>query len=169
MHNCFKYLLRWTPPPFYYRSVDFDIDSNAMFCTIELWNSLFLADESSINNGNYVQKPFGCTECDFVNIRKDLYNKYLQLHLNDRPFSCIKCDFINEGKRDFERYYRIHTIVKGFVCQECGFTFTQKASRLVHKQIHMGEKLFACSKCEESFGSKDNFVKHVNSYKINVN
>ena len=38
---------------------------------------------------NITQKPFVCTECDFVSIKKVLDNIYLQSHLSDNPFHCV--------------------------------------------------------------------------------
>ena len=45
--------------------------------------------ENYLEFQNITQKPFVCTECDFVAIKKDLDNIYLQSHLNDNPFHCV--------------------------------------------------------------------------------
>ena len=84
------------------------------------------SDEKYLDiQNNITQKPFVCTECDFVAIKKDLYNIYLQSHLNDNPFHCvssgIKGDFKSKWKCDFE----VHTGFKCLTCTDCGYTSNQ--------------------------------------------
>ena len=61
-----------------------------------------------IQLGVTIKKPFVCTECDSVTIRKDLYKKYLQLHLNDKSFFFV---FVLEG--DFE--CKVNVILKDII------------------------------------------------------
>lgn len=134
------------------------------------------------------KKPFACSQCDKIFVRKESLDIHLSVHSKIKPFICEICckTFANEKHLKYhkrfhntlyqcdycaksfivpsklERHLRIHTKTKPFVCpiENCGKSFSDKGNLEGHKLCHSNQKKFKCDMCSKTCRTNSQLKDH---------
>ena len=128
--------------------------------------------ESSLNThmlvaheGDRVQKPFKCEQCDFSSHAL----KYVKAHVirvhktDEHRFLCDRCDkkFCYEHQLK-EHIDAVHDKVQRFMCEKCGKGFNRESNLAVHKGRcwSSSEGFIKCEKCDSTFTDEESYLGH---------
>ena len=75
-----------------------------------------------VGTGN---KPFRCSQCDFVCSKSDSFKRHMTVHTGEKPYSCTLCDYSCARSANLKKHVRVHTGEKPYSCNQCDYSCTR--------------------------------------------
>ena len=110
-----------------------------------------------------VGHPYTCQECDAAfKHERSLKDHTVSKHSLERPFKCSLCDFVTIKKRYLTIHARVHTGERPYPCTECSATFKHRTNLKSHVLVkHKNEKPHHCQQCDYRTAIKGNLSLHL--------
>ncbi|CAL4096264.1 unnamed protein product [Meganyctiphanes norvegica] len=117
-------------------------------------------NEQEDQNGEYVEKPFVCTDCECRFSMETLLNRHIQNHRHECSLSCPSGSFQTSNKEALDQPKSLHKDAPQFTCSKCNFGCSDENDFNAHTILHSKETLYSCEICDYTSNRKDHFKSH---------
>ena len=134
-------------------------------CDARVCESSFNQHMRVAHEGDRIQKPFRCEQCDFSSHALQYLKAHVKVvHEKDKhKLQCDECDLkflFNSQLRDHKE--AVHEGIKRFMCDKCGKGFQSKHMLNEHtiRGVCGVKEPIKCDKCDDVFSRRSYYIMH---------